>query len=177
MFRNLSREVNPLFRISSIYTLLHDTTSMFVTSYFSALFHHSFINELVMFRFPSEEDFLNDMITIDIFCEFSHFAFQVFTQHFDLMREFDYLNDFLNRSCSMSIATQVDWIILNFLDDRCQLFFSACFCEFLSQIVSKGIIHQVHIVVNSVIEDTINYFLVGLFYFLLEESASTLVPC
>jgi hypothetical protein len=50
---------------------------MLVTSNIDALFHHSIVDELVKLGFPSEEDLLNNMISIYVFSQLSHSLLQV----------------------------------------------------------------------------------------------------
>lgn len=75
----------------------------------------------------------------------------------------------------MRISAKSHWILSYFVNDICQLVLSDCFSKFLSQIVSKGVIHQVHEVFNSVSEDLVNHFSVVLLYFLLQKPAASLI--
>ncbi len=75
----------------------------------------------------------------------------------------------------MSIATQVNRVLLHLLYNSSQLLLSARLRDLLSQVVPKGVIHQVHIVVNRVIEYTVHDLLIILLNLFLQEPAPALV--
>jgi hypothetical protein len=75
----------------------------------------------------------------------------------------------------MSIPTEAYWILFYFLDDLSELVLRACLSDFLCQVIAKGIIHQVHVVIDCMLEDLISDLLVVLIYLLLQEPTSSLV--
>jgi uncharacterized MnhB-related membrane protein len=164
-----------LLGVSSIDALLHDAAPVLVASYLGALLHHSFVYELVVLWLPCEEDLLDDVVAVDVFSQLSHLSFQVLTEHLDLVRRLDDLDYLLDGPRSVGVATQVDWVVLDLLDDGCELFLSAGLSDLLSQVVAEGVVHEVHVVLNCVVEDAVHYLLVVLLYLLLQEPAPALV--
>ena len=62
--------------ISTVDTLLHHTTSMFVASNLYTLLDHGIIDELVELRLPCEENLLNHMVSIDVLGKLPNLFFQ-----------------------------------------------------------------------------------------------------
>lgn len=75
----------------------------------------------------------------------------------------------------MGISAEIDWIILHLLDDLSQLVLLAGLSDLLGQVVAKGVVHQVHVVVNCEHKDLIYDFLFPFFNLLLQKSAATLI--
>lgn len=63
-------------RGTSVDALLHYTAAVFVAGNFYAFCNHGLVDELVVKRSPSEEDFLNYMIAVNVFCKLLHSVFQ-----------------------------------------------------------------------------------------------------
>lgn len=75
----------------------------------------------------------------------------------------------------MSVSAEAHWIEPYLLDNPCELVFFAVFSYLLGEIVPERVVHDVHECLDGLLEDQILYFFVTVFYFLLEQAATTLV--
>ena len=69
MLSNLGSQFLLLLCVRPIYALLHDAAPVLVARNLHALPHHGFVYELVMLRLPREEDLLDHVVTVDVFCQ------------------------------------------------------------------------------------------------------------
>jgi len=86
---------------------------MLVLSNQFALSYHGVKDKLKIFRVPSKQNFLDDMISIDVRREISDEVLQIFNQKLNMVFTFDDFNDFLNASGAMRICTEANRIQLN----------------------------------------------------------------
>jgi len=114
-------QTHPLMRISLVNTLLHDTATVLVTCNLDTLINHSIIKKLVSFWFPALENFLNYMITVDVF---THFLYILFKETLNEVKMNVFVADFyyfLDRSRSMRIFTELYRLFFHRLNYFCEL--------------------------------------------------------
>ena len=110
-----------LLRVSGVDALLHDAAAMLVTSDLYTLVHHSVVQELVVDMRPSVENFLNNMVSINVF---AHLFDPMTEETLDDIEVFvlrHYFYNLLNGPCSVSVHAEFDGLVLHGVDDLCQL--------------------------------------------------------
>ncbi len=96
MLSDLKHETKFLLLGASVDALLHHTAPVLVAGYFNTFLDHCFVNELVVIRFPSEENLLNDVIAIDVLGQVLYSFLQITGQELYLIRLLHDLYDLLD---------------------------------------------------------------------------------
>ena len=100
---------------------LHDAAAMFVASYLDTLLDHGVIEELVALVVPAVKYFLYDMIAVDVLGHLLDTGLHKCLDELEVASLSAHLQDLLDRSCAMSIFTELNWVSLHRLNDLCKL--------------------------------------------------------
>ena len=135
-----------------------------------ALLYHSVEQELVLLFAPALQDFLNDMVAIDVLAHFFQAVAEEILNHFKVLWHLYDLQNLLNRSGTMSIFAEVQRILLHRLYDSSELGLIADFSNFLDQVVSEIVVHKFPTVIKiyCVVKNMVKKFLI-VFRFGLEK--------
>lgn len=146
---------------------------------FEALVLHGCEQELILGTVPALQDLLDDVVAIDVFAHLLDPGFQVLLDQLEVLLLVDYFDDLLYRPRPVSILADLDWVLLERLDDLRQLVLRTKLCDLLDEVVAEAVDHEAPTFVDEVVEDGVEDLtvigVIGLLQILLEESAATLV--
>ena len=117
-----------LLSCGGVNALLHDATPMFVTCNLHTLFDHGVIEELVSGLLPALQNLLNNMIAVNIFTHFLNSVHKVALDQNKMIVNFCNFYKFLDRSGSVSVFAQCNWLVTHLLNDFGELFVITIVC-------------------------------------------------
>mmetsp|Transcript_9391 Transcript_9391/g.34835 ORF Transcript_9391/g.34835 Transcript_9391/m.34835 type:complete len:211 (-) Transcript_9391:2052-2684(-) len=160
---------------SIINTSLQHTATVLVRGNLHTSTSNCVVNELLVLGTQFLQASLNHMVSIQILDERNNVAFQGACHQFDLLGSTDALNKLLNCSGTVHIRGNFHEIIAHSTNDFRLVYIIAMLHQFLAQIVSKWIGHELRNVREYLVENCFHFFCSALLELLLEESASVLI--
>lgn len=85
-----------LFLSRCVNALLHNAAAVLVTSYLNVLRAHLVVDKLVLQRVPAMQDFLDDVVAVNVLTHFFKNCLQAVLNHCEMLREMGCLDEFLN---------------------------------------------------------------------------------
>lgn len=101
----------------SVNAFLHDAAAVFMACDLYTLVDHGIIQELVSRLGPTLEDFLNYMVSVDVFAHFFDPILKIPLYQHKMLINSANLNQLLYRPCAMSILTKQHRLRAHLLDD------------------------------------------------------------
>lgn len=148
---------------------------MFVAYDLFALCYHHVENKLIVRFIPRTQNFLYNVITVDVFSKNSDIIFHV--ANYDLKMSFigDHFNDLLDASRSVLVSAYLNRVWPELVQNVSHLLRIASLNDFLRQIVAKRVVHELYKDRKYLPKDAFIKFFVLLFQLFLQEATSCLV--
>ena len=136
---------------------------------------HSVVDELRIFGRPTVEAFLDHMVTVETLDQLHGMILQSLDDSLRLLRGRDALNHLLQCTCTMLVRRNGHKLGSDAVDQSCALLNVGILEQFLAEVVSEGIGHQLDYMHTGFLEYHLNMLREALLQLSLQISATVLV--
>ena len=172
---NLSNQPSLLIARSMINASLKDTAAVAVGANFNTMGSNSIKNELSIGGSQLVQALLNDVVSIEILDKLHNPVSESVDDGLDLAWRRDEFNHLLQRTSSMLVEGNANQVMRCVLDQNSALVIIAVLQQFLAEIVTKWICHELDDMLICLKPDHMDLIWVAIFQFLLEVTAAMLI--